>query len=52
MAVSVDAKYTYSPEKDAITGFSPDTKTFEDRDEAKAKGYIEWAKGIYRDMFS
>jgi hypothetical protein len=51
-AISVDAKYTYDAAKDAITGFSPDTKTFEDRDATKGKAYLEWAQGIYRDIFA
>lgn len=50
-AISVDARYDYSPEKDAITGFSKDTKTFENRDTAKGLATLEWARGIYRDMF-
>lgn len=50
-AISVDARYDYSPEKDAITGFSKDTKTFENRDTAKGQATLEWARGIYRDMF-
>jgi sulfide dehydrogenase [flavocytochrome c] flavoprotein subunit len=50
-AIKVDAKYTYDPAKDAITGFSPDTKTWEVRDEAMGRAYLEWAQGIYRDMF-
>ncbi|HEX8980751.1 MAG TPA: FAD-dependent oxidoreductase [Parasulfuritortus sp.] len=50
-AISVDARYDYSPEKDAITGFSKDTRTFEDRDTAKGLATLEWARGIYRDMF-
>lgn len=50
-AIKVDAKYTYDPVKDAITGFSPDTKTWETRDEAMGRAYLEWAQGIYRDMF-
>ncbi|MGA7178523.1 MAG: FAD/NAD(P)-binding oxidoreductase [Thiobacillaceae bacterium] len=52
MAIGVVAHYVYDPAKDAITGFSPDTKTFEDRNEARGKTYLEWAKGIYRDIFS
>jgi sulfide dehydrogenase [flavocytochrome c] flavoprotein subunit len=52
MAIGVIAHYVYDPKKDAITGFSPDTKTFEDRNEARGKTYLEWAKGIYRDTFS
>jgi NADH dehydrogenase FAD-containing subunit len=50
-AIKVDAKYTYDPKADAITGFSPDTKTWEVRDEAMGRAYLEWAQGIYRDMF-
>jgi NADH dehydrogenase FAD-containing subunit len=51
-AISVDAGYDYSTEKDAITGFSKDTKTFETRDVAKGQATLEWARGIYRDMFN
>jgi NADH dehydrogenase FAD-containing subunit len=50
-AIKVDAKYVYDAKQDAITGFSPDTKTWETRDEAMARAYLEWAQGIYRDMF-
>lgn len=49
--ISVDAGYDYDPAKDAISGFSKDTKTFETRDEAKGKATLEWARGMYRDMF-
>lgn len=51
-AISVKAHYVYDAGKDAITGFSPDTKTFEDRDAAKGQATLEWAKGLYRDMFN
>lgn len=50
-AISVDAGYDYSTEKDVITGFSKDTKTFEKRDTAKGQSTLEWARGMYRDMF-
>jgi sulfide dehydrogenase [flavocytochrome c] flavoprotein subunit len=50
-AIKVDAKYVYDAGKDAITGFSPDTKTWEVRDQAMGRAYLEWAQGIYRDMF-
>jgi sulfide dehydrogenase [flavocytochrome c] flavoprotein chain len=50
-AIKVDAKYVYDAKKDEITGFSPDTKTWETRDEAMGRAYLEWAEGIYRDMF-
>jgi NADPH-dependent 2,4-dienoyl-CoA reductase/sulfur reductase-like enzyme len=49
--ISVDAGYDYSAAKDAITGFSKDTRTFETRDAAKGQATLEWARGIYRDMF-
>lgn len=51
-AISVDAGYDYSAEKDIITGFSKDTRTFENRDAAKGQATLEWARGIYRDMFT
>jgi sulfide dehydrogenase [flavocytochrome c] flavoprotein subunit len=50
-AIGVIAHYVYDPKKDLITGFSPDTKTFETRTEAMGKTYLEWGKGLYRDMF-
>jgi NADH dehydrogenase FAD-containing subunit len=50
-AISVDAKYAYDPKTKSFS-FSPETKLFEDRDAAKGKGTLEWAKGIYRDMFA
>jgi NADH dehydrogenase FAD-containing subunit len=50
-AIKVDAKYTYDAKQDAITGFSPDTKTWEVRDAAMGRAYLEWAQGIYGDMF-
>jgi sulfide dehydrogenase [flavocytochrome c] flavoprotein subunit len=50
-AIKVDAKYVYDAKTDAITGFSPDTKTWEVRDEAMGRAYLEWADGIYGDMF-
>ncbi len=51
-AISVDAGYDYSAEKDAITGFSKDTKTFENRSTAYGQATLEWARGIYRDLFA
>jgi sulfide dehydrogenase [flavocytochrome c] flavoprotein chain len=50
-AISVDAGYDYDAKKDVISGFSKDTKLFEDRDQAKGKATLEWARGLYRDMF-
>jgi sulfide dehydrogenase [flavocytochrome c] flavoprotein subunit len=49
-AISVDTFYGYDPKKDAITGFK-DAKLFENRDEAKGLATLEWARGMYRDMF-
>ncbi len=51
-AISVKAHYVYDAGKDAITGFSPDTQVFNNRDAAKGKATLEWAKGLYRDMFN
>ena len=51
-AISVKAHYVYDAAKDAITGFSPDTKVFNNRDAAKGKATLEWANGLYRDMFN
>ncbi|MCE5233892.1 MAG: NAD(P)/FAD-dependent oxidoreductase [Xanthomonadaceae bacterium] len=50
-AISVDAGYDYDAAKDEITGFSKDTRTFEKRDAARGQATLEWARGIYRDMF-
>lgn len=50
-AISVDAGYVLNKEGTAVGGFSPDTKLFENRDGAKGKATLEWARGMYRDMF-
>jgi sulfide dehydrogenase [flavocytochrome c] flavoprotein subunit len=50
-AISVDAGYILDKTGQAIGGFSPDTKLFEKRDAAKGKGTLEWARGMYREMF-
>ena len=50
-AISVDATYVYDAKTKAF-GFAPTTKMFEDRDAAKGRGCIEWAKGMYRDLFA
>ncbi len=49
--IGVDAGYVLNAAGNAIAGFSPDTKLFEDRDQAKGKSTLEWARGLYRDMF-
>ena len=50
-AISVDAGYVYDRKKQSF-GFSPDTKLFENRDQIKGRATIEWAQGIYRDLFA
>lgn len=50
-AISVDALYAYDPKTKAFS-FSKETKLYEDRDQAKGKATLEWAQGIYRDLFS
>jgi len=51
-AISVDAGYVLNKEGTAVGGFSPDTKMFDNRDGAKGKAALEWARGIYRDLFA
>ena len=50
-AISVDAGYDYDPKKDLITGFSKATKVYNERSAARGQATLEWARGIYRDMF-
>lgn len=50
-AISVDAGYVLNKEGTQVAGFSPDTKLFEKRDAAKGQGALEWARGLYRDLF-
>ncbi len=50
-AISVDAGYDYDPKSDLITGFSKTTKVYNDRSAARAQATLEWARGIYRDIF-
>lgn len=49
--ISVDATYAYDPKTKQFS-FSKDTKMFEDRDQAKGRGTLSWAKGMYRDIFA
>lgn len=49
--ISVDATYSYDAKTKAFS-FSKDTKMFEDRDQAKGRGTLSWAKGMYRDLFA
>ena len=50
-AISVDAGYVYDPAKGF--GFNMATiKMDEKRDAAKGRACIEWAKGMYRDLFA
>ena len=50
-AIWVDARYDYDAKKDEITGFSKATKTYNQRNEANGQAALEWARGMYRDMF-
>lgn len=50
-AISVDAGYVYDP----VKGFNFNMATIkmdEKYDEAKGRSCIEWAKGMYRDLFA
>ncbi len=49
-AISVDAGYAYDEKKKSF-GFA-DVKMLENRDAAKGKETLEWAQGIYRDLFA
>ncbi len=49
-AISVNAHYDYDKEKQAF-GFSKDTKLDEKRDAAKGAATLDWAQGIYSDLF-
>jgi NADH dehydrogenase FAD-containing subunit len=48
--ISVDAGYAFDVEKKEFS-FSKDTQMFENRDVAKGTKALEWAQGIYRDLF-
>jgi sulfide dehydrogenase [flavocytochrome c] flavoprotein subunit len=48
-AISVDAYYAYNKKTQSF-GFDR-VKLFENRDAAKGKATLEWARGLYRDMF-
>jgi sulfide dehydrogenase [flavocytochrome c] flavoprotein subunit len=50
-AISVDAGYVYDAAKKSFS-FSPDTKLYENRDTARGRATLEWAQGIYRDLFA
>ncbi len=49
-AISVDARYSYDPEKQSFD-FS-NTKLDENRDHSKGLAALAWAQGIYSDLFS
>ena len=51
-AISVDAGYDYDPKTDLITGFSKATKVYNKRSVERGQATLEWARGIYRDMFN
>lgn len=49
-AISIDADYAFD-QKNKSYGFT-DVKMYENRDEAKGRATLEWAQGIYRDLFA
>lgn len=49
-AIWVDTYYGYDAAKDVITGFK-DTKVYNDRNHANGVAALEWARGLYRDLF-
>ena len=49
-SISVDAYYKYNP-KDKSFAFDR-VKMFQDWDTARGQANLEWARGLYRDMFS
>ncbi|RMD69891.1 MAG: NAD(P)/FAD-dependent oxidoreductase [Gammaproteobacteria bacterium] len=49
-AIGVDAYYSYNP-KDGSFSFAR-VKLFEERSPALAQAGLEWARGMFRDMFS
>lgn len=49
-AISVDAHYAYNP-KDKSFAFDQ-VKMFEKRDTARGAATLDWARGLYRDMFA
>lgn len=50
-AISVNAGYVLNKEGTAVVSFSADTKLYEKRDITKGKATLEWARGLYREMF-
>lgn len=50
-AISIDSKYVYDPKTKSFD-FAPGTKAFEERDQDQGRKALEWAKGIYRDLFT
>ncbi len=49
-AISVDARYAYDAAKQSFS-FSKDTKMFEDRSTEQGKATLDWAQGLYSDLF-
>jgi sulfide dehydrogenase [flavocytochrome c] flavoprotein subunit len=49
-AISVDAHYAYNPQ-DKSFAFDQ-VKMFEERDAARGAATLDWARGLYRDMFA
>lgn len=48
-AISVDAHYAYHPKDKSF--FFDQVKMFEKRDAARGAATLDWAQGLYRDMF-
>lgn len=50
-AISVDARYAYDAEKQEFSFSKKDTKMFEDRSTEQGKAALDWAQGLYSDLF-
>ncbi|TAM60909.1 twin-arginine translocation signal domain-containing protein [bacterium] len=48
-AISVDARYAFDKQKNSFE--FADVKLFENRNAEMGRAALEWAKGLYRDMF-
>ena len=49
-AIAVDAHYAYDKKTKSFQ--FANVKLFEQRDHAMAEAYLEWARGLFRDMFA
>ena len=50
-AIKVFTKYLYDAKTDSINGTAPETRAWERRDQANGRAYLEWAQGMYAEMF-